>query len=88
MVQRALKVSSLLLVLHGKREGKEKSSLATATKKCIEVTCKEHGNRSKPEENWVPYMFSNGLSLQHQKLWNAANINEPELFAESLLASR
>lgn len=33
-------------------------------------------------------MFWNGLSLQHQKLWNAANTNEPELFAESLGAHR
>lgn len=49
MAQRALKVSSLVLVLYRKREGKE-ISLATATEKCIEVKCEEHGNRSNPRK--------------------------------------
>lgn len=58
-------MSSPVLVLYmAKRmERKKEISLATDTKKFIEVRCKEHGNRSKSKENCVPYMFSNGLSL-------------------------
>lgn len=46
-----------------KRRERKEISLATATKKFIEVKRKEQGNRSKTKENYVPYMFSNGLSL-------------------------
>lgn len=46
-----------------KRRERKKISLAKTTKKFIRVKCKEQGNRSKTKENYVPYMFSNGLSL-------------------------